>query len=207
MPKIVDHDQRRGELVAATWRIIARHGIEHATMREIAAEAGFANGALKPYFPTKEDLLTSAFAHVFHRTNERITAELDGKRGLAALVTLWREVLPLDEERVQEARIVIPFWQQALSDPTKAALHERWLGQWRTAIIGYLRQARQLGEVTTTLTDADVADHLVGLMLGAQVRATLSAESNMAGRLVGQLESYLRLLGPGRQDPEGVIRG
>ena len=40
MPKIVDHDQRRIELVDATWRIIARLGIESATMREIALEAG-----------------------------------------------------------------------------------------------------------------------------------------------------------------------
>ena len=52
MPKVVDHDQRRVELVQATWRIIAREGIERATMRGIAAEAGFANGALKPYFST-----------------------------------------------------------------------------------------------------------------------------------------------------------
>ncbi|MBA4102389.1 MAG: TetR/AcrR family transcriptional regulator, partial [Arthrobacter sp.] len=36
MPKIVDHDERRLELVDATWRIIARQGLEGATMREIA---------------------------------------------------------------------------------------------------------------------------------------------------------------------------
>ena len=63
VPKIVDHDERRLELVDATWRIIARLGIEGATMREIALEAGFANGALKPYFPTKDTLLEFAFGH------------------------------------------------------------------------------------------------------------------------------------------------
>lgn len=109
MPKIVDHDQRRLELVDATWRIIARHGIEGATMREIAAEAGFANGALKPYFPTKDSLITFAFGHVFNRTNQRIAERTAGTVGLEALRGFCQEVMPLDEDRINEARIVIPF--------------------------------------------------------------------------------------------------
>ena len=44
MPKIVDHDQRRRELVDASLRIIVRQGLAGATMRDIATEAGFANG-------------------------------------------------------------------------------------------------------------------------------------------------------------------
>ena len=72
MPKVVDHGQRRQELVEATWRIIARHGLSGATMRQIAAEAGFANGALKPYFPTKAELVEATYAFVFDRTNRRV---------------------------------------------------------------------------------------------------------------------------------------
>jgi len=56
MPKVVDHAQRKRELVESTWRVIARLGLAGATMRQIAEEAGYANGALKPYFPTKMDL-------------------------------------------------------------------------------------------------------------------------------------------------------
>ena len=129
MPKIVDHDQRRLELVDATWRIIARLGMEGATMREIAEEAGFANGALKPYFPTKDLLLTSAFGHVFNRTNQRIATMTEGLSGIAALRAFCAEVLPLDEERVNEARIVIPFWQKALNDAHMAALHSESMQQ------------------------------------------------------------------------------
>ena len=55
MPKIVDHERRRAEIVQTTWRVIARRGLDGATLREVAAEAGYANGALKPYFPAKSD--------------------------------------------------------------------------------------------------------------------------------------------------------
>ena len=194
MRKDVRRERRRLEIVNATWRIIARKGIEHATMREIAAEAGLTNGALKPYFPAKDDLLSAAFEHVFDQTNERIAISVTGKQGLSALVALCREVLPLDEERVNEARIVVSFWQNAMIDRDKARFHAESLDRWRTAIIAYLEQARRAGEITSPVGSEDVAEQLLTLMAGAQVLATLSDQSEPPGRFDAQLHSYLELL-------------
>ncbi len=36
MPKEVDHDARREELLEAVWQVIARDGIDRATIRVIA---------------------------------------------------------------------------------------------------------------------------------------------------------------------------
>ena len=41
MPKDVDHDARREELLEAVWRVIARDGMERATIRAIAKETGW----------------------------------------------------------------------------------------------------------------------------------------------------------------------
>ena len=57
MPKIVDHDARRLEIVHATWRLIAAKGFRATTMREIAKASGVANGGLFPYFRNKEELI------------------------------------------------------------------------------------------------------------------------------------------------------
>jgi AcrR family transcriptional regulator len=196
VPKIVDHDERRLELVDATWRIIARLGIEGATMREIAMEAGFANGALKPYFPTKDILLAFAFSHVFNRTNERIAVVAAGKSGLAALRAFCAEVLPLDEERVNEARIVIPFWQKAVNDGEKAAIHQSSMDQWHSMILGYLAQARKAGDVTAAVADGAIAGHLLNMLLGAQIGAALAPQGQVDTGLMDQLDGYLSLLGP-----------
>lgn len=198
MPKIVDHDERRLELVDATWRIIARLGMEGATMREIAIEAGFANGALKPYFPTKDTLLAFAFSHVFNRTNERVAAVTVGKSGIPALRDFCLEVLPLDEERVNEARIVIPFWQKAVNDEEKAVIHRSSMDQWRKMILGYLAQARATGDVTATVPDEAIAGHLLNMLLGAQITAALAPEGLISTDLMGELEGYLSLLCPAR---------
>ncbi|NKX54606.1 TetR/AcrR family transcriptional regulator [Arthrobacter mobilis] len=197
MPKIVDHDQRRVELVNATWRIIARHGMEGATMREIAAEAGFANGALKPYFPTKDDLLTFAFGHVFNQTNQRMAAATAGLEGLAALRAYCHEILPLDDTKISEARIVIPFWQKALTDPEKARLHEEYMGMWQTALGLYLMQARAAGEIHTDAPDEDIAGLLMTFVLGAQITAALTPSTHSPRQLTAQLDSYLHLLSAG----------
>ena len=199
MPKIVNHDQRRLELVEATWRIIARHGIEGATMREIAAEAGFANGALKPYFPTKDDLITFAFGHVFNRTNQRIADMSTGKVGMAALRAFCREVLPLDEDRINEARIVIPFWQKALTDHAKAQLHETSMNQWRSAMVGCLQEARDRGEVTASTSDEDIVNQLLSMLLGAQIVAAMTPGAHLPAQLSAQLDAYLLLLDPDGQ--------
>jgi AcrR family transcriptional regulator len=193
VPKIVDHDERRLELVDATWRIIARQGLEGATMREIALEAGFANGALKPYFPTKDTLLEFAFRHVFDETNRRIVEVTAGKSGLAALRAFCLEVLPLDKDRVNEARIVIPFWQRAVNDPAKAQVHQQSMDQWLATMQRYLAEARDAGDVATTTDDANLAGQLLHMLLGAQVTAALghrAAEAN----LKDQLEEFLARL-------------
>jgi AcrR family transcriptional regulator len=195
VPKIVDHDERRLELVDATWRIIARRGLEGATMREIALEAGFANGALKPYFPTKDTLLEFAFGHVFNRTNQRIAGVTEGKSGIEALRAFCLEVLPLDEERVNEARIVIPFWQKAVNDPQKAEIHQRSMDEWVTTIRRYLAEARDSGDVRAAVDDSVLAGQLLNMLLGAQIEAALAAEGRTDFGHTAQLEGYLVLLG------------
>ncbi|HCN21132.1 MAG TPA: TetR family transcriptional regulator [Arthrobacter bacterium] len=194
MPKIVDHDKRRLELIEATWRIIATRGIEGATMREIAMEAGFANGALKPYFPTKDDLLTLAFAHVFNQTNARMDNSTASLQGLSALRSYCHEILPLDAERLNEARIAIAFWQRALTDPAKAALHDSSMEQWREALFARLREARDLGELKEGMNDDDIVGGIMTFALGAQVTATLTPEHHSAQQLQSQLETYISLI-------------
>ncbi|KFF60013.1 TetR family transcriptional regulator [Cryobacterium sp. MLB-32] len=197
MPKVVDHDQRRTELVTATWRIIARQGIESTTMREIAAEAGFANGALKPYFSTKDDLLSFAFGHVFAETGRRMQEVTAGATGLVALRAYCHEILPLDDNRISEARIVIPFWQRALTDPAKATLHATAMLEWRRALHACLIEARHSDEIHTSVSDDDIVGHLMTVVLGAQITAVLSPTEHSPAQLVSQLDGYLTLLASG----------
>jgi AcrR family transcriptional regulator len=194
MPKVVDHDRRRVELIEATWRTIARDGWEAATMAAIAAEANFSNGALKPYFATKNDLLVAAFDHIYVQTGRRMAAATAGKCGVAALRAYCREILPLDAITLDEARIVIPFWQHALTNPTLAERHARAMDDWRRQLRVHLREARSTGEIQTDVRDEEIVGHLLTALLGAQITATLLPAQETAQTLAAQLDGFLDLL-------------
>lgn len=194
MPKIVDHEQRRAEIVQTTWRVIARRGLDGATMREVAAEAGYANGALKPYFPAKADLLEATFRHVFTRTNTRSRTATEGLAGYEALRAFCLEVLPLDASRLDEARVVIAFWQQALHDPAQAEVNDAAMLQWRRSISGWLEEGRSTDNGGRRPPVATVAEMLLTFLLGAQVSAVFDPGFNAPEQLVEQLDAQLDLL-------------
>jgi AcrR family transcriptional regulator len=91
--------QRREQIIALTWRLIAREGLRAASMRAIAAEAGYANGALAYYFAGKDDLVRAAFEYVLAQTAARIARVTAGLTGLWALEKFCDEVIPHDEEK------------------------------------------------------------------------------------------------------------
>lgn len=61
MPKVIDHERYRDELLHRYLDIFARRGYLDVTMREIARELGVSTGTLYHYFPTKKDLLEQLF--------------------------------------------------------------------------------------------------------------------------------------------------
>lgn len=194
MPKIVDHERRRTEIVETTWRVIARRGLDGATLREVAAEAGYANGAIKPYFPAKSDLMEATFRHVFSRTNARGEAATRGLKGFDALRAFCLEVLPLDPDRLDEARVVIAFWQQALHDAGHAQVNDSAMLQWRSSIRGWLDEARGPGQPIRRPAVDTAAETLLSFLLGTQVAAVFDPGFNSAEHLVAQLDGQLELL-------------
>ena len=56
MPKIVDRDRYRKELLNKCFDIFAEKGYSSVTMREIGSEIGVSTGTLYHYFPSKESL-------------------------------------------------------------------------------------------------------------------------------------------------------
>ena len=194
MPKVVDHVQRKRDLVESTWRVIARLGLAGATMRQIAEEAGYANGALKPYFPTKMDLLEATFEHVYSSTEERIRRSIEGLRGFEALRAMCLEVLPVTERLRDEARIVVSFWDSAARDEKRAALAAVSTNRWCEMIATMLKEAKEDGLLRSIADIESTAELLVVFLQGSQITAVMDPDGFNEERILNQLESYLDLL-------------
>jgi AcrR family transcriptional regulator len=123
MPKVVDHEQRRRELGHAVWRVIRRDGVDHASVRTVAEEAGWSAGALRHYFATQSELLAFAMRLVVERIEGRIATLGRATDPRQAVEQVLHELLPLDDERRAENEIWLAFTARALIDPDLRAQH------------------------------------------------------------------------------------
>lgn len=124
MPKIVDHEQRRRELGHAVWRVIRRDGIDRASVRAVADEAGWSAGALRHYFASQSELLAFAMRLVVERVDARIAALDRAPDPREAVEQILYELLPLDEERRAENEVWLAFTARALVDRELRAQHD-----------------------------------------------------------------------------------
>jgi len=123
MPKVVDHEQRRRELGHAVWRVIRRDGVDHASVRTVAEEAGWSPGALRHYFASQSELLAFAMGLVVERIESRIATLGRATDPREAVEQVLYELLPLDDERRAENEVWLAFTAWALSDPELRAQH------------------------------------------------------------------------------------
>ncbi|MFT4123617.1 MAG: TetR/AcrR family transcriptional regulator [Microbacteriaceae bacterium] len=171
MPKVIDHDQRRSYIIDVAWGLIMKGGIEAATMREIAAEAGFANGALKHYFPGKDEIIHGAYQRALSAMNEHVTAAIADKTGMEALRTFVETTLPVDEDAESAARVLLSFWEHGIgNDALRTAYHEH-LESWRATLVTLIEDARAEGTVRTTKSDEELVDEIILVNIGATVLA------------------------------------
>jgi len=196
MPKIVNWDERRDDILAATWRVIARDGIAKATIRAIAREAHCSAGILAHYFDDKADILGSALMLSHRRVVARMEAGAAGRTGLDALHAVMLEALPLDDERDLEAQIEISFWGRALGNPELRTVQNAEFDRFARRLRVHLAEAREPGELRDGV-DIDVAAHqLLVLIDGLSAQRVLYPGRVTAGRQRQMLGALLDSLRP-----------
>lgn len=176
MPKIVDHEKRKELIADAVVKVIARVGFDRLTMRELAAELGYAHGTVVRYFPSKQALLTASFLNLYNQADERISCVVEGKRGFDALEAMCREILPLGERGRLAARVVLAFWARASQDDEILAVHFTNNNRWRDLMRSFLVQAHEDGAMRDGV-DIDIAvSELAARNAGWQMQGCLMAE-------------------------------
>lgn len=191
MPKIIDHDQRREDILDATWELLVRGGIEAATMREIAAQAGFANGALKHYFPGKDDIIKGAYERSLHRLGDHVAAATEGMRGLAALEVALRATLPTAAADQTASRILLSFWERAAFSPELRDGYGDHLASWRAGLVQYLEEAREDGDVDSPVSNEQLVDEAVTLNIGATLLQALGTDYVNGDYLASHVDAFL----------------
>jgi len=200
MPKTVDHEQRRRELAEALWRIARRDGLEAATVRHVAAEAGASVGLVQHYFTSKDEMLQFAL--------ERLGTELEAR--LISKITalgpepdpyevIWIvmcERLPLTNRRQAQTQVMVAW----LGRIALRREPNRYLVDGTVRIRDYLASqlliGQQRGEVRAELDPSSTADALLCLNEGLAAQLLVGIHTATSSRRV--LADHLALLFSGR---------
>ena len=177
MPRVVNVDERRAELTDAAARLIALAGIEAATLRDVAREAGMTTGALTHYFADKRELLMHTFqASLQHRRSSRADREPDDPLG--ALMASLQGALPLDHDRKRHWMVTIAFCAQAAGDAEMAAAQRDAYREFRSHIADLARRAG----LTTGRSAVRTAEQLIAVADGIAIQALFDPASWPANR-------------------------
>ena len=112
MPKIVDAQKYRQELLSKCFDLFAEKGYANVTTRQIAKELGVSTGTLYHYFPNKQ-VLFEQLAEQVCRQDEEAIAHLDKSQGISERITALGELLIENQDYVvKQTAIWLDFRQQ-----------------------------------------------------------------------------------------------
>ncbi len=145
MPKIVDHDERRAELVPALWQVIHEQGIDGVTFRSVAEAADVSVGRVQHYFPSKDALVLHgcrqmvASAVADHGPREESVAPHTARE---ELLTLLIGAMSDAAEFKMGASVWAAYQSKAVSSPGIAAIVTEAVVERTRVIAGLVAGAR-----------------------------------------------------------------
>ncbi|MBG9543747.1 TetR/AcrR family transcriptional regulator [Cytobacillus firmus] len=191
MPKKVDHEKQKKVLAKAAWRVIKKEGIEGASVRKIAKEAGLSAGSLRHYFSNQSELLAYSMNLVSERVKTRIQNAAFTEDHFENMILVLGELLPLDEERRLEMEVWIAFNIKALVDPNLAELSSRVYDEMKEGIRKVIEGLKLNGISRSDLNAGEEVERLYALVDGLALHAVMNPDHFTESKMKGILRTHL----------------
>lgn len=189
MPKIVDHEERRREIVEAMWRVVEQAGFAAVSIRSVAAEAGMSKAAIGHYFPKRSDVIASAVERdIGSVTSELVELDLDTCTIDVAVAALM-VVIPTTEQRRRHSQVWLSLLAAQDPDPDISRSLTHLNVTVRVGLMVVLRAFRKQGGVAASRDLLVESARLHALVDGLSLQA-LTDPTTMPP---GQVETLVRL--------------
>ncbi|MBC7300317.1 MAG: TetR/AcrR family transcriptional regulator [Nocardia sp.] len=163
MPKRVDINARRTEILDAAVRVFARKGFAASRIEDVAAEAGVAKGSVYLAVSSREELLTAAFDQYRARARQQLALAGTGS-ALDRLAELIRSTVAMLAAQPDHARVLLDVWAARPSIDMAAVYAD-----YRAAIAELLREASADGQLRAGIGPEHAAV-IVGAIEGCLVQ-------------------------------------
>jgi AcrR family transcriptional regulator len=140
MPKIIDHQVMREDLLSRSLGLFARRGFHAVTMRELARELGVSTGTLYHYFSSKTDLYAQMLHTVVERDIGRVLQNLNESMSVEARLRVVAQYVESQEEQFRDLLFLLfDFYRYRKTELPGAAAKEveKLGGLFRELLLGY----------------------------------------------------------------------
>lgn len=148
------------------WALLAEHGAESVTMRQVAVEAGVSLGRLQHYFASKDELLQHACRSIVDLAANRFAEDTEGLSAVQTIRALTLQPIPRDPM----SRVGAAAWQayltQAASNPGIRSIVQEAVGGACRELADLVVRAQQDGSVLESLHPQRTARSLFALSYG-----------------------------------------
>ncbi|MDX2040478.1 MAG: TetR/AcrR family transcriptional regulator [Acidobacteriota bacterium] len=148
-------DQRRQELIKATYYEVAEKGYSAVTLQDIAKRAGVSKGSTLYYFATKEDLFLGALEWIIGEVHERI------HKAIASApdpVGKMKAVIGVVFGNAQESRQFFLAYSDFISIGTRNRRFHDLNAKFYEGCCGHDREIIELGIKTGAFRSLDIDD-------------------------------------------------
>lgn len=153
MAKRIPAEQRREEFIEAAARVIAHEGVDRATTRRIAQEAGAPLAALHYCFHSKEELLEAVQGYLSRDFASRLPPLPPEVKGLEAAIAahaqrVWERITEHPEEQVATFELLLRRYRHSQEETdvqvqANLEMYQAWI---RSTSSIYARAAQEAGE-------------------------------------------------------------
>lgn len=118
MPKVGMYAIRRRQLMNAAVEVIGRHGMDQATVVNIAQEAGLSPGIIRHYFGSKDELLEATVRHFQKRLKHAVQVRCRTAHSpLGKVYAIIEGNFAAEQLEPQAVNAWLAFWSQSSSWP------------------------------------------------------------------------------------------
>ncbi|MFJ9854240.1 TetR/AcrR family transcriptional regulator [Streptomyces sp. NPDC101150] len=200
MPKYVDPDARRREVVDALFRVAVRDGLQRASLRAVADEAGLNIGSVRHYFAGQPELMRFAMQSMLDRVGARLLRRVEEIGEFAGhpraeqfrlAAGLLGELLPLEEDRRAEVIVFLDFSAAARTNAAFADLAEQTATGTRRLVRRVLERLATTGALGTGRDLGIETERLAALLDGLGLGAALHPQVLPPDRCAEALRTHL----------------
>ncbi|MFC9436108.1 TetR/AcrR family transcriptional regulator [Nocardia sp. NPDC057030] len=195
MARTVDqqaHQQRRQEIAEAVWRVIQRDGLENASVRKVATEAGLSMGSLRHYFSTQSELLAFSLGMVGEGMMDRIRQlDLAADPLDRAAQILLTGLLPTGPRQRAVTTVWLAFLGRVLTEPALRTSSDELYDSTAELVTWVMRELAASGRLRDGIDLESETERLYIFVDGLTVQSLIRPEKIPPQRVRELLRQYL----------------